>query len=53
MKEKFTPAMINQMLSYCRWAEESGNYYGYKPQFVNRHKKIVAWLKEFEAEESK
>lgn len=44
VEDKLTMPMILQLLSYCRWANESGTYYGPKQQFLARHDKIVKWL---------
>jgi hypothetical protein len=38
--------VIEQMLLYCNMAERTGNYFGNKQQFINRHKEIVNWLYE-------
>jgi len=36
--------VIEQLLSYCDWAEQATRYYGQKQQFDNRHKEAKAWL---------
>ena len=38
--------MLDQMLAYSEWADETGCYYGNKAQFCSRHDKIVKWLKD-------
>lgn len=37
---------IRQLLTYCRWAKDDGEYYGYKPYFDSRHEKMVKMLED-------
>lgn len=41
---KLNNVQIRQLLAYCRWAKDDGEYYGYKPYFDSRHKKMVEML---------
>jgi hypothetical protein len=41
-----TKTEIQQMLTYCWWAEEQGDFYGNQKQFNKRHDNIKAWLED-------
>lgn len=41
---KLTLPMIEQMETYCEWANRQECYYGYKKHFYERHEKILLWL---------
>jgi hypothetical protein len=46
-KKKFKPLTkteLQQLMSYCYWAQGSGDYYGNEAQFRKRHDNIVAWI---------
>ena len=53
MSDQLTRTQLQQLKSYCDWAESSGVYYGSQAQFIARHNAIAAWLNKMMKEQIK